>query len=134
GNQNAYPYPMNLSINPTASSSYRKVGAATPICQRGYLNGFGTSATQYSNGKIAYFNGQLLMTAMANEGDSGAALVRESDNTVAGILYSGDTQESVACPLFAAPLTYVGPFVLGSGQVIPAFTSPTPPPPRCWIG
>jgi hypothetical protein len=134
GNGSNPPYPMKLSVDPTAAFSFKKVGAATPICRTGYLNGFGKTATLYSNGKIAYFDGQLLMSAMAADGDSGAALIWTKDNSVAGILHSADSTESVACPLFKAPLLPAAePFQLGSGQIIPAFTSPAPSPPRCWI-
>lgn len=133
GSGTEWAYPMNLAMDPTAANSYKKIGAGSPVCQRGYINGFGKSATLYDNGKIAYFDGQILLSAMATDSDSGAALIREPDSTVAGIIYAGDTRETVACPLFKAPLIYVGEFTLASGQKIPEFSSTLPPAGRCWV-
>ena len=79
----------------------------------GLINGFGTSATQYG-ANIAYFDLQILLDPIVASGDSGSVLVRESDNKVAGVLYAGDTTESVACPLFQAG--YSGRFYRLAGQ------------------
>jgi len=128
GSGSQWAYPQKLSVNPTAQFGYKKVGMGSPVCRRGYLNGFGKSATVFNNGKVGYFDGQFLLSSMASEGDSGALLIWENTpNTAAGIIYCADGVETVACPLFRAPIEYVGNYqVPGSTFTIPEYRSVVP--------
>jgi hypothetical protein len=140
GNYPGYSYPVALTPNtpngqPTTGQLYHKVGAATPICDEGTLNGVGISCTVTLPAGTANFRDALRFTRMTNPGDSGAIIVRNSDNTVSGLHFAasqGGTY-SLSNPLFKIPWTrdMSSNYTLPNGDPIPRYNCVPASPGRC---
>jgi hypothetical protein len=122
-NGNVYIYPQNLSKNVAIGDGqpYHKVGIRSPICRTGTLNAVGDVDVEYSNGQIISFSSQLLFSKMADRGDSGAVIVRDSDNTVTGLNFAGSSTYTMANPLFKNDWHYRGSIKFENGKDIPMF-------------
>jgi hypothetical protein len=123
------PYPDRLSPRESVKigdgAAYYKVGAREPTCRKGHLVAVGNVTVDYDDAR-RYFEGQLIFTKMTDPGDSGAVIVRESDVTVTGLSFAGNSSESVANPLFLRSWIPNGFRRLPGIGEIPMFTSSDP--------
>ena len=134
-----YPYPRRLfpGTNPVTNVGYHKTGAGASTCGVGtLLVGYGLRGVDYGGGRAAMFDGQLILTKMADAGDSGALIVRDDDelnpnndtegDSVLGLYYTGGNTDSVACPLFNIGWKQVADYAVpGTGnppRLLPSFT------------
>lgn len=122
-----FDYPLELSEPSTVqigkSETYYKVGNKAPICREGKLIGAGDARVDYKNGFVAHFKSQLIFSKMTDAGDSGAAIVRKSDNTVTGLNFAGSDQRTVANPLYLVNWSRQGVFETVRGCRFPVFQS-----------
>ena len=134
-----YPFPQNVTpahlVGP-GEAKFHKVGNAAPTCDVGRLmisagvNRF----FDFGGGRLALFVDQLAFEEMARPGDSGSILVRNSGNTVTGLVIGGSPGETVANPLYRFGWTWIGDNAAPNGVGrLPVFDRPTPSQPnRCF--
>jgi hypothetical protein len=134
-----YPYPQNVTpahlVGP-GDAKFHKVGNAAPTCDVGRLmiaagvNRF----IDFGPNRLALFVDQLAFEEIAKPGDSGSIVVRNSGNTVTGMVIGGSPGETVANPLYRFGWTWIGDNAAPSGVGrLPVFDR-TPPsqPNRCF--
>lgn len=122
-NGNIYPYPQQLTsnVNLGDGKTYHKVGARTPTCRSGELNGYGIRKISYASGQSAWFQNQLIFSKMSDPGDSGSVIVRDDDNTVTGLNFAGNSNETIANPLYSANWEYIGVYKYKDGREFPIY-------------
>jgi hypothetical protein len=133
-----YPHPKTLSTNVALNdgATYHKVGNGNSgiVCDQGQLREFGDYQASTSIGsdigikKNYLFKNQLLFDDISTPGDSGSVIVRNSDNTVTGLLSAsppgtGTNQRLMANPLYSRPWKPKG-FVSSEGLTLPIFEAP----------
>ena len=137
GHPSTPAYPMALTPltdppDPGDEDTYHKVGAASPICGYGRLEGVGATVSIPLLSGIAYFRGALKFTKLAGPGDSGAIIVRDRDNSVSGLHFASNATHSYSNPLYQIPWTRVMPnHVLPNGDPIPRYNCAPQFPGQC---
>jgi len=129
GSQEPYPMALSKGVVVGDGATYHKVGAREPICRTGTLNGVGSISVDYkSEGGVRVFDNQLIFSKMSDPGDSGSVIVRESDNTVTGLIFAGNDGETDANPIFQAGWSYMGTLRLSpNGPDLPCFAGDVVP-------
>ena len=126
------PYPGALSplgsVQLGDGATYSKDGARPPICRTGTLTSVGDAQVKYDDGSIRSFHYQLFFSKMTDPGDSGAVIVRLSDNTVTGLNFAGDDQETIANPIYEAGWRRTGSIKLDGGFEVPMLVGNAVPP------
>lgn len=128
-NESPYPYPLDLCPSVSPGQSFHKVGKAdnnnNNRCATGTLRKIGSCTLQFAGFSTpSTFTGQLFFSNMAEEGDSGAVVVRDNDNKVAGLIFTGDNEYTVANPIYLLPWERLsGNHTLPNGEAIPRFAS-----------
>src|SRR5207249_4992511 len=87
----------------------------------GTLVGVGDTNTTHRSGIRNSFSSQLFFSKMTDAGDSGAVIIRESDNTVTGLNFAGNETDTVANPLFKNNWHKIGSVRFEGGSDIPMF-------------
>ena len=122
-----YPYPLDLCAGVSLGQSFHKVGMSknSNRCATGSLRKIGSCTLKFGGlPTTSTFIGQLFFSRIAEPGDSGAMVVRDNDNKVAGLIFTGDSEYTVANPLYLLPWARVsGNHVLPNGEAIPRFAS-----------
>jgi hypothetical protein len=131
---NTHPYPMDLTPNnaagqPMTGQTFHKVGLAPPVCGSGTLVGTGAIVSIPFWGGTAYFKNALKFTHFAIAGDSGAVIVRDSDNTVSGLHFCSNPTYSYSNPLFQIPWTRAANYTVNPDP-LPGYNC-SPPVGRC---
>lgn len=120
GDSVEHPYPKSLGKRASIdSTTYRKVGNRSPVCREGNLIAFGDRSIMYNDGVVRLFTGQLIFTKMSDPGDSGSVFVNTNDNTVVGLCFAGNSEESLANPLFKLGWGFTGSVIRTNGVDIP---------------
>ena len=122
----SYPYPGRLSelgsVIANDGSQYHKVGWPQRTCRTGQLLGVCDKKVSYDFGPVCQFRHQLMFGKMTCEGDSGAVIVRESDNSVTGLACAADSTYTFANPIFLACWRRVNaPWRKDNESELPAF-------------
>jgi hypothetical protein len=122
-----YTYPQQLTPALTFNDVYHKVGARSPICRTGRLIGVGlVHIGPYLGGLYAWFDRQLIFSKMSDGGDSGAMIIRTSDNTVTGLNFAHDSEQTIANPFFLNNWHYMGSIRHRNGAEFPMFQDDSP--------
>jgi hypothetical protein len=133
---NEYPYPQELSGKDSVQvgDTYHRVGARSN-CVTGTYWGVGSISVAYSDGVSRNFQNQMLFSPMNLPGDSGAVAIRDSDNTIAGLLFastfdaSNNPVETFGNPIFLNNWTTIGSFRRrGNDTDLPVLVGPPLPP------
>jgi hypothetical protein len=95
------PYPRKLSKDLSFKKPYWTVGNRPPTCATGTPDKISLERISYPGGD-AWFENALVFSKMSKPGDSGSIIARESDNTVTGLLFAGNNEETIACPIYRA--------------------------------
>lgn len=121
-----FPNAQKLSKGTHVNEKYYTVGNRAPICKTGTLLGVATREVgPYPDGSFITFRNQLVYEpSLGDKGDSGSIVVREADNTVTGLIFAGDddeTSDTLANPLFKIGWLYKGTIKLEGGGEVPIY-------------
>jgi hypothetical protein len=109
------PYPLRLASEGAISSneSFYMIGMLSRTSRSTRFKGVG-SRKFTRDGTRAQFDEQLFFERCSIPGDSGAVIVHERSNAVAGLTLAADALFTIANPLYRKPWRYAGLRRLGS--------------------